>query len=116
MPILSFKVINLKEKIVFREIAKFKINKGQEEEFATAALSCRPLFESARGCRSFSIERCVETSCIFYLLIEWEAVEDHTVHFRQSPAFAEWRERVGKYFAEPPSVIHTRLSPDNWSA
>jgi hypothetical protein len=33
-------------------------------------------------------------------------VEDHTVHFRGSPDFQEWRKLVGHCFASPPAVEH----------
>ena len=40
------------------------------------------------------------------MVIRWKTLEDHTVGFRTSPLFAEWRALVGPYFAEPPSVKH----------
>jgi hypothetical protein len=43
------------------------------------------------------------------LMIFWDTLEDHTVHFRQSPAFAEWRAIVGPFFASPPVVEHFNL-------
>jgi hypothetical protein len=33
-------------------------------------------------------------------------VENHTVDFRQSPAFQDWRAIVGPFFAGPPTVEH----------
>jgi len=41
-------------------------------------------------------------------MIEWERLEDHTVGFRQSPAFTRWRELVGPYFASTPVVDHSQ--------
>ena len=40
------------------------------------------------------------------LQVEWDNLEAHTVGFRQSPAFAEWRAIIGPYFARPPHVEH----------
>jgi hypothetical protein len=42
-------------------------------------------------------------------MIFWDTLEDHTVHFRQSPAFAQWRAIVGPFFAAPPVVEHFEL-------
>lgn len=92
---------------MIKEIARFKIQPGQEDAFAAAALSCQPLFQAAAGFRSFHLGRAIENPDVFYLIIEWATLEDHTVHFRSSPAFQEWRSRVGGFFAEPPEVIHT---------
>jgi len=38
---------------------------------------------------------------------KWAKLENHTVDFRGSKNFTEWRELVGKYFAGPPEVEHT---------
>ena len=42
----------------------------------------------------------------FLLLVWWDTLEDHTVGFRQSPAFTEWRAILGPLFAAPPAVVH----------
>ena len=38
----------------------------------------------------------------------WETVENHTVDFRGSPDFQEWRKLVGHCFASPPEVEHVQ--------
>lgn len=40
-------------------------------------------------------------------MVQWATLEDHTVDFRGSPDFAEWRALVGEFFASPPEVEHT---------
>lgn len=42
-------------------------------------------------------------------MIFWDSVENHTVDFRGSPAFQDWRAIVGPYFASPPVVEHFTL-------
>jgi hypothetical protein len=44
------------------------------------------------------------------LQIFWDTLEDHTVGFRQSPLFVEWRAIVGPFFAVPPVVEHFELA------
>ena len=39
-------------------------------------------------------------------MIQWATLENHTVDFRNSPAFLEWRAIAGPYFAAPPAVEH----------
>ncbi len=41
-------------------------------------------------------------------MVKWETLENHTVDFRGSENFAEWRGLVGQYFASPPEVEHTQ--------
>jgi hypothetical protein len=46
----------------------------------------------------------------FHLLqIFWTTLEDHTVGFRESSAFTEWRAIVGPFFASAPVVQHFDL-------
>jgi hypothetical protein len=40
-------------------------------------------------------------------MVKWETLENHTVDFRGSENFTEWRGLVGQYFAAPPEVEHT---------
>jgi hypothetical protein len=42
-------------------------------------------------------------------MIFWDTLEDHTVGFRQSEAFTQWRAIVGPFFAVPPVVEHFEL-------
>jgi hypothetical protein len=39
-------------------------------------------------------------------MIRWRTLESHTVDFRGSPLFQEWRALVGPHFASPPEVEH----------
>jgi heme-degrading monooxygenase HmoA len=42
----------------------------------------------------------------YVLLVQWQKVEDHTVGFRQSPQYQEWK-RLLHHFYEPfPTVGH----------
>jgi hypothetical protein len=43
-------------------------------------------------------------------MVTWETVDDHTVHFRESQDFQEWRRLVGGFFAGPPQVGHVQVA------
>jgi heme-degrading monooxygenase HmoA len=42
-------------------------------------------------------------------MIFWDTLEDHTVGFRGSAAYADWRAIVGGFFASAPTVEHFSL-------
>jgi heme-degrading monooxygenase HmoA len=90
------------------EMAELLIKPGSEQQFEAALAQAVPLFQRARGCRSMRVERGIENPDAYLLLVDWETLEDHEVHFRQSADFQEWRRLVGDYFAAPPKVVHTR--------
>lgn len=93
---------------VVRELAQLEILEGHEEAFEAAAAKAAPLFQQAKGARTFTLERSEEFPQRYRLFVTWETVEDHTVTFRNSPEFQAWRALVGDHFAAPPAVEHIR--------
>ena len=63
----------------------------------------------AKGFRGWKVNQGIESPERYVLMIFWDTLEDHTVGFRQSPLFHEWRAIVGPYFAAPPRVEHFEL-------
>lgn len=88
------------------EVAMLKVHAGQESAFEAAMRSAAPVIAGSPGYLRHELRRCLETGGRYLLLVQWETLEAHTVGFRQSPAFAQWREIIGGFFAEPPMVEH----------
>lgn len=92
------------------ELADIRIQPGQNAAFdAAIARGLREVISQARGFRGFSVRRGIENPERYILQIHWETLEDHTVGFRQSEAFTQWRSIVGPFFASPPVVEHFDL-------
>jgi quinol monooxygenase YgiN len=90
------------------EIAQIDVKPGMEEEFEAGVRAAAPVFRRAKGCTSMALQRSVEKPSRYRLFVGWETVENHTVDFRGSADFAEWRKLVGHCFAQPPEVEHVR--------
>lgn len=88
------------------ESAEILVKAGMEEQFEAGVRAAAPLFKRARGCTGMRLQRGVENPLAYRLLVDWDTVEDHMVHFRNSPDFEEWRRLVGDCFAEAPVVTH----------
>ena len=88
------------------EIAQIDVKFGSESEFEAAVATAVSLFKSAKGCRSMELQRSIEKPRRYRLFVEWETLEHHTVDFRASPHFQEWRSLVGHCFDGPPEVEH----------
>ena len=88
------------------ERAQFRIVPGREDEFEQAFEQAKLVIAGARGFLGATLSRGVESPSTFLLLVEWETLEDHTVGFRDSPAFGEWRGLIGHLFDGPPDVEH----------
>ena len=92
------------------EVADIRVLAGKEAEFEQAILrGLEQVISKAAGAKSWKVQKGIESPNRFLLMIEWETLEHHTVGFRQSPAFQEWRGIVGPFFAEPPVVEHFQL-------
>jgi heme-degrading monooxygenase HmoA len=88
------------------EIAQFEITPGTESQFEAGVKQATPLFKRAKGCSAMMLTRSHENPQRYRLFVRWATLEDHTVHFRGSADFQEWRRLVGAYFASPPEVEH----------
>jgi heme-degrading monooxygenase HmoA len=92
------------------EIADIRIHPGQQAAFDTAIEGAlRSIVSQAQGYRGYKVNKGVESPERYVLMIFWDTLEDHTVAFRQSPLFTQWRAIVGPFFAGPPVVEHFTL-------
>ena len=89
------------------EIAQIDVKPGMEAEFERGVAQAAPLFERAQGCQSMELQRSLEKPGRYRLFVRWSTLEDHTVAFRGSGDFQEWRRLVGHCFERPPEVEHT---------
>jgi quinol monooxygenase YgiN len=91
---------------LIHEIAEIDVKPGSEAQFEAAVAQAVPLFRAAKGCLAMELHRSIEQPGRYRLQVRWETVENHTVDFRQSQAFQQWRALVGPHFASPPRVEH----------
>lgn len=88
------------------EHAVLSIKPGEEEAFEKAFPEAIPHVAGSGGFVGLEMRRSIERPSVYHLLIRWRTLEDHTVGFRQSEAFAKWRGVIGPFFASPPEVEH----------
>ena len=92
------------------ELADIRIHPGQNAAFEEAiARGLREVISRAKGFQGFKVNHSQESPGRYLLMNYWDTLENHTVDFRQSPDFAEWRAIVGPFFLKPPVVEHFDL-------
>jgi heme-degrading monooxygenase HmoA len=92
------------------EIADIRIAPGKQAEFdAAIQRGLGTVISRAKGMQGYKVNKCIESPERYVLQIFWDTLEDHTVGFRESPLYAEWRAIVGPFFAQPPLVEHFSL-------
>jgi heme-degrading monooxygenase HmoA len=92
------------------EIADIRIQPGRNAEFdAAIQYGLDTVAARADGYRAHRVVKGIESPDRYVLMIWWESLEAHTVGFRGSPLFADWRAIVGPFFAAAPAVEHFSL-------
>jgi heme-degrading monooxygenase HmoA len=91
---------------VILEAAYLSVIPGRETEFEEAFRQAALIIASMKGCRTHQLQRCLETPGKYLLLVEWERLEDHTVGFRQSAQYQEWRRLLHHFYDPFPTVEH----------
>ncbi len=92
------------------ELADIRIHPGQQAAFDEAIQrGLKEVISKAKGFQGFKVNKGIESPERYVLQIFWDTLENHTVDFRQSAAFADWRAIVGPFFAGPPTVEHFDL-------
>lgn len=92
------------------ELADIRIRPGQQNAFEVAIQrGVNEVISKAKGFQGYKVNKGIESPERYILQIFWETLENHTIDFRQSAAFADWRAIVGPFFAGPPTVEHFEL-------
>jgi heme-degrading monooxygenase HmoA len=90
------------------EQAEFTIAEAEAEKFEAAYTKARKLLAQTEGFAWAHMHRGIERPGRYLLLVGWESLEAHTVNFRESDRFPQWRALIGPYFAADPKVEHYR--------
>jgi heme-degrading monooxygenase HmoA len=93
------------------EVADMRIQPGRNAEFEAAiAQGIATVVSRAAGFIGYEMQRGIESPERYLLMTWWQALEDHTIGFRQGPLFAEFRVFIAPFFAEPTKVEHFTLT------
>lgn len=88
------------------EVAILDVKPSLDKEFEIAYLTASAIIASMPGYIAHELQRCLETKNRYLLLVRWQKLEDHTVGFRQSPKYQEWRSLLHHFYEPFPTVEH----------
>ena len=91
------------------EVAVLNIRKEMTSDFEVAFKQASSIISSMRGYISHQLQRCLEKEGQYILLVNWEKLEDHTVGFRESPEYQEWRKLLHRFYDPFPTVEHYEM-------
>lgn len=88
------------------ELATIDIKLGTNAEFEQNLEKAQAVISQSKGYLGHDFKKCIEQENRYVLLIRWESLEAHTIGFRESELFKEWRALIGPFFENPPMVLH----------
>lgn len=91
------------------EAVILNIHAGESAAFESAFAQAAPIIASMNGYISHELHRCMETSDQYLLLVRWQTLEDHTVGFRGSAEYQEWKRLLHHFYDPFPVVEHYTL-------
>lgn len=82
------------------------IKPGLESDFEAAFKKASKIISSMDGYLSHELHKCIEVQGKYLLLIRWKTLESHTVGFRSSVEYQEWKKLLHHFYEPFPTVEH----------
>ena len=88
------------------EVAMLNVVPGREAQFEANFGEAQNIIASMYGYVSHQLQRCLEDTSRYVLLVNWQTLEDHTVGFRESDEYQQWRNLLHEFYDPFPEVLH----------
>jgi heme-degrading monooxygenase HmoA len=88
------------------ESAILNVRPGMSAQFEDAFSQACAIIASSGGYITHELHRCMEAPDQYLLLVWWNKLEDHTVGFRGSPRYQEWKALLHHFYDPFPTVEH----------
>jgi len=94
---------------VILEVAMLSVRAGDGKAFEAAFAEAQNIIAAMPGYAGHELQRCLEVTDRYVLLVRWRSVEDHVVGFRRSPRYLEWKRLLHHFYDPFPVVEHFEL-------
>jgi heme-degrading monooxygenase HmoA len=88
------------------EIAILNVIEGKEKLFEVDFEIAGKYISATKGYIKHTLRKCIEQKSKYILLVEWNQLEDHTIGFRESDEYIEWKKLLHHYYYPFPTVEH----------
>ena len=88
------------------EVAVLNVRPGMSPAFEAAFRQASAIISAMPGYVSHEIQRCIEARDRYLLLVNWQTLEAHTVGFRHSPEYEQWKRLLHHFYDPFPTVEH----------
>jgi heme-degrading monooxygenase HmoA len=95
--------------LMILEVAVLDIKPGLSAEFEAVFQIAKNIIVVMPGYISHELQQCLEKDDRYILLVRWQTLEDHTIGFRQSAPYQEWRALLHHFYDPFPIVEHYKI-------
>lgn len=88
------------------EMAALHIIPGLSSEFEQSFKQASKIISRMKGYIDHELQKCMEQENTYILLVRWETLEDHTIGFRGSEEYQDWKVLLHHYYDPFPAVEH----------
>jgi heme-degrading monooxygenase HmoA len=88
------------------EVAVLPVSAERSAEFEAAFEVASKIISASPGYVSHELRRCLEVENKYILLVHWRTLEDHTVGFRGSAPYQDWKRLLHHFYDSLPLVEH----------
>jgi heme-degrading monooxygenase HmoA len=92
--------------LMILEVAILNVIPELTLEFEASFRKASKIIASIDGYIKHELRRCLEKEYQYILLVQWESLEDHTVGFRGSESYQDWKKLLHHYYDLFPTVEH----------
>lgn len=88
------------------EAVMLNVKSGMEGDFELAFKQASTIIASMNGYLSHELHKCIEVQGKYLLLVRWINLEAHTVGFRNSSEYQQWKNLLHHFYDPFPIVEH----------
>jgi heme-degrading monooxygenase HmoA len=93
------------------EVAILDVRPGHAKRFEAAFEKAQKIIAAAGGYEGHELRKASERENRYLLLVWWDSLESHTVGFRGSPLYQEWKRLLHHFYDPFPQVEHYLPAP-----
>ena len=88
------------------ELAVLNVIPGKTEEFESNFALAQEIIAGQPGYLGHQLQQNLANSNQYLLMVQWKKLEDHTIGFRESSAYREWKNLLHPFYSPFPVVEH----------
>ncbi len=88
------------------EVAMLQVKPGLIKDFEDNFKIASDVISKMNGYINHELHKCIEDKNKYILLVRWETLEDHTIGFRESSEYQDWKDLLHHFYDPFPLVEH----------